>query len=210
MVSSRRTIPPPPTSARSGLTKGDARPPLIGSLSIRAGPVIAFSDAFETRVASRHGYRAHNSKRKQGAGYDSQVPFVLARAPGLLGSTTAEAQSDLFWQHADGRRAVWTMEGTTRAHGQLIETELLPDPDPLWQIERPRHLTMLLQHQGDGRLARWWVSCGDPSETFELSPSLPDLNWKVRGSATFNAPLLYLIWQNEADGSNRCLEDGWL
>ena len=50
------------------------------------------------------------------------------------GSTTAEAQSDLFWQHADGRRAVWTMEGTTQRNGQLIETELLPDPDPLWQI----------------------------------------------------------------------------
>ena len=51
VVSSRRTIPPPPTSARSGLTKVDARPPVIGSLSIRARLVIAFSDSFDTRVS---------------------------------------------------------------------------------------------------------------------------------------------------------------
>ena len=116
------------------------------------------------------------------------------------GSTTAEAQSDLFWQHADGRRAVWTMEGTTQRSGQLIETELLPDPDPLWQIVEAGSYSMLFQHQGDGRLAGWEMLCGYPYEAFELSPSLPDLNWKLRGSGTFNHHYPYLIWQNELTG----------
>ena len=118
------------------------------------------------------------------------------------GSTTAEAQSYLFWQHADGRRAVWTMVGTTQRSGQLIETELLPDPDPLWQIVDAGSEYMLFHHQGDGRLAGWEMFCGSPYRTFELSPSLPDLNWKLRGSGNFNHhyPYLTLIWQNELTG----------
>ena len=119
-------------------------------------------------------------------------------------STTAEAQTwDLYWQHADGRRASWAMDGTTRLYGELLPTGLFPDIpalDPLWQIEQAEEPNMLLRHQGDGRLALWWVSCGHPSETFEL-PQVPDLNWKVRGWANFNdLPFFYLVWQNEATG----------
>jgi hypothetical protein len=118
-------------------------------------------------------------------------------------SRNAEAQWDLFWQHADGWRAVWTMDGTTRLTGELLPTGLFPDipaPDPLWQIEQADSFSMLLRHQGDGRLAGWWMSCGYPSGTFEL-PQVPDLNWKVRGWGSFNdLPFFYLIWQNEATG----------
>jgi hypothetical protein len=115
-------------------------------------------------------------------------------------STNAQEQYYLFWQHADGRRAVWTMEGTTQRRGQLIETELLPDPDPLWQIVEAGSESMLFQHQGDGRLAGWEMLCEGPYRTFELSPSVPDLNWKLRGSGYFNRHYPYLIWQNELTG----------
>ena len=119
-------------------------------------------------------------------------------------SRNAEAQTwDLYWQHADGRRASWAMDGTTRLNGELLPTGLFPDIpalDPLWHIEQAEEPNMLLRHQGDGRLALWWVSCGHPSETFEL-PQVPDLNWKVRGWANFNdLPFFYLVWQNEATG----------
>lgn len=72
-------------------------------------------------------------------------------------STNAEAQWDLLWQHADGRRGVWTMDGTTRRSGELMFTDLLPDPlaDPLWQIASSSGFAIVLQHQGDGRLEGW-------------------------------------------------------
>ena len=93
------------------------------------------------------------------------------------------------------------MEGTTQRSGQLqSDAELLPDPDPLWQIVEAGSYSMLFQHQGDGRLAGWEMLCGYPYEAFELSPSLPDLNWKLRGSGTFNHHYPYLIWQNELTG----------
>ena len=89
------------------------------------------------------------------------------------------------------------------AQWRVLPTGLFPDIpalDPLWQIEQAEEPNMLLRHQGDGRLALWWVSCGHPSETFEL-PQVPDLNWKVRGWANFNdLPFFYLVWQNESTG----------
>ena len=120
-----------------------------------------------------------------------------------VASTNAEAQSDLLWQHADGRRALWTMTGTIMDRGDLIGTGLLTDP--LWQVVASSLYTrsILLQHQGDGRLAGWSVYCGD-FYTFELSPSqVSDLNWKVRGygyAGYFNDHYQYLIWQNEVTG----------
>ena len=100
----------------------------------------------------------------------------------VLAWANAEAQDDLLWQHADGRRALWTMVGTIRDRGDVINTTLLPDP--LWRVVASEPYSVLFQHQGDGRLAGWWMSCGYPYESFELSPSqVPDLNWKVRGYA---------------------------
>jgi hypothetical protein len=50
VVSSRRTIPPPPTSARSGLTKVDASRPWLESLGIRELLVIEISGSCKSRV----------------------------------------------------------------------------------------------------------------------------------------------------------------
>jgi hypothetical protein len=120
-----------------------------------------------------------------------------------VASTNVEAQNDLLWQHADGRRALWTMTDTIMDRGDLINTGLLTDP--LWQaVATDRYSSVLFQHQGDGRLAGWSIFCGYFDRTFELSPSqVSDLNWKVRGygfSGHFKDHYRYLLWQNEVTG----------
>jgi hypothetical protein len=47
--------------------------------------------------------------------------FSVVFLVGLV-STNAYAQDDLLWQHAEGRRAIWTMVGTTMSWGDLIKT----------------------------------------------------------------------------------------
>ena len=54
-------------------------------------------------------------------------------------SVNAEAQYYLYWQHADGRRVVWTMEGTTRVRGELIDTSVVADPARGFPTVHDRH-----------------------------------------------------------------------
>ena len=123
-----------------------------------------------------------------------------------LASTNAEAQNELLWQHADGRLAVWTMQGTTSLSGDPLGPG--PLPDPLWQISAEADFNgdtlrdLVFQHQGDGRLAVWLMNRHAQVSGLALSPAqVPDLNWKVRGAGDFNGDFKPdLIWQNEVTG----------
>jgi len=121
-----------------------------------------------------------------------------------LVATSADAQTNLLWQHSDGRLALWTMEGTN----SLSSDPLGLLPDPLWQISAVADFNgdnqrdLVFQHQGDGRLAVWLMDGRTQVAGLALSPSrVSDLNWKVRGAGDFNGDSRPdLIWQNEATG----------
>ena len=123
-----------------------------------------------------------------------------------LASANVEAQNDLLWQHADGRLAVWTLQGTTSLSGDPLGPGKLPDP--LWQISAEADFNgdnlrdLVFQHQGDGRLAVWLMDGRAQMSGLALSPAqVPDLNWKVRGAGDFNGDFKPdLIWQNEVTG----------
>ena len=123
-----------------------------------------------------------------------------------LPSTNAEAQTELLWQHADGRLAVWTMQGTNSLSGDPLGPGRLPDP--FWQISAEADFNgdnqrdLIFQHQADGRLAVWLMDGRAQISGQALSPAqVPDLNWKVRGAGDFNGDLKPdLIWQNEMTG----------
>jgi hypothetical protein len=73
VVSSRRTIPPPPTSARSGLTKVDASRPWLESLGIRELLVIEISGSCKSRVWRSRMQRRWR-ERDGGSRYPARVP----------------------------------------------------------------------------------------------------------------------------------------
>ena len=123
-----------------------------------------------------------------------------------LGSTSAHAQTDIFWQHSDGRLAVWKMDGFTRVSGDPVGLGQLPDPR--WQLVASSdfnldgHPDHIFQHQADGRLAIWLMNGHTLVTGFALIPDrAPDLNWKVRGAADFDSDTRPdLIFQNEVTG----------
>ena len=91
------------------------------------------------------------------------------------------------------------MEGTTQRSGELIETELLPDPDPLWQI---------VEAELTGQIGAWkmggygTIRRRDRLEGQLLTPSeVPDTNWRIVGVADFNADgESDLLWQHQTSG----------
>jgi len=126
-----------------------------------------------------------------------------------LAVTTADAQTDLLWQHADGRLAVWTMDGWVSVSGDPLGLGQLPDPR--WQLvasgdfNSDPYIDHIFQHQGDGRLAVWLMNRHALVTGFGLTPAQePDLNWKVRGAADFDGDFRPdLIWQNQVTGQVR-------
>ena len=123
-----------------------------------------------------------------------------------LSVTSADAQTDLLWQHSDGRLAVWTMQRWVRLSGDPLGLGQLPDPS--WQLvassdfNSDGHPDHVFQHQGDGRLAIWLMNKHAIVTGFALSPDkVTDLHWKVRGAGDFNGDFKPdLIWQNEVTG----------
>jgi VCBS repeat protein/Big-like domain-containing protein len=113
---------------------------------------------------------------------------------------------DLVWQHADGRLAVWIMQGTTLRSGEPLGPA--PLPDPLWQIVASADFDsngtpdVVFQHAGDGRLAVWLMNGAALAAGVALSPSeVTDLHWKIRGAADIDGDAHPdLIWQNQTTG----------
>ena len=108
-----------------------------------------------------------------------------------LSATSAHAQTDLLWQHSDGRLAVWKMHGWVQMSGDLLNPGQLPDPR--WQLVASSdfnldgHADHIFQHPADGRLAIWLMNGDSQVRGFALTPDrAPDVNWKVRGAADFD------------------------
>ena len=123
-----------------------------------------------------------------------------------LTATSADAQTDLLWQHSDGRLAVWKMQRWVNLSGDPLGLGQLPDPS--WQLvassdfNSDGHPDHVFQHQADGRLAIWLMNRHAMVRGFPLSPDrVPDLSWKVRGAGDFDGDSRPdLIWQNEVTG----------
>jgi VCBS repeat protein len=123
-----------------------------------------------------------------------------------LSATSAHAQTDLLWQHSDGRLAVWKMQGWVQMSGDLLNPGQLPDPR--WQLAASSdfnldgHADHIFQHQADGRLAIWLMNGDSQVRGFALTPDrAPDVNWKVRGAADFDGDTRPdLLFQNAVTG----------
>ena len=123
-----------------------------------------------------------------------------------LHATSADAQTDILWQHSDGRLAVWKMRGSVMVSGDPLGLGQLPDPR--WQLVASSdfnldgHPDHIFQHQADGRLAIWLMNGKALVTGFALTPDrAPDLNWKVRGAADFDGDTRPdLLFQNAVTG----------
>ena len=124
-----------------------------------------------------------------------------------VGDWDGDGMADLVWQHqADGRIALWLMNGYTQRSGTLFTPSAVPDTG--WQIagsadfNRDGRRDLLWQHT-DGRLAVWLMNGLTLMDGGPLIPSaVSDTNWKVRGVGDINGDgHVDLIWQHRVSGA---------
>lgn len=88
----------------------------------------------------------------------AQVPDVSWRIAGN-GDFNDDGQTDLVWQHTDGRVAVWLMNGLSLMDGRLVTQPVLTDP--AWRVRAVGDLDgdgsadLIWHHAADGRVAAW-------------------------------------------------------
>jgi hypothetical protein len=124
-----------------------------------------------------------------------------------VGDFSGDGRPDLVWQHAaDGRLAVWTMNGETATAADPMSIAQVADLN--WKIAGTGDFNgdgqtdLIWQHQADGRLAIWRMRGRTVMSADPLSPGqLADVNWKVRGVADINGDdKPDLLWQHVVSG----------
>lgn len=108
-----------------------------------------------------------------------------------VGDFNADRSGDLFFQHADGRMAVWLMAGATFLRAAYIRNGI-PLP-PEWRVvgigdfNADRHCDILLRHQ-QGNLSAWLMNGTNRVIGTPLRDGNPvSLQWRIVSVTDFNA-----------------------
>jgi glucose/arabinose dehydrogenase len=136
-----------------------------------------------------------------------RVSVTQTSAAPVVGDLDNNGMADLLWHHADGRTAVWLMNRARMIAAEPLGPGSLADTG--WRMaasgdfNRDGNSDVLFQHQGDGRLAVWFMSGSVLLAADAVTPgSVPDVNWKIRGAADFDRDgWPDLAWQHQTSGA---------
>jgi hypothetical protein len=119
------------------------------------------------------------------------------------GDVDADGSADIIWQHADGRVAVWYMDGWRYRFGdQLAQLD-----DANWRVvgaadvNGDRRLDLIWHHAARGDVAVWYMANKVLLDGVQVNESVPDTNWHIVAISDLDrdgAP--DFIWQNFATG----------
>lgn len=128
-----------------------------------------------------------------------------------------DGRADIFWQHqTQGLVAVWLMNGLNVLDGSLVRAPVITDLEWRlvgvsggldsgsvygWGSRLNDALILHWQHDGDGRLAVWYVSRMEIVTGGLTGSTVSDTNWKVRamGDLDRDGEADY-IWHHQVDG----------
>ena len=132
------------------------------------------------------------------------VRLSLRAAAPTPGDINADGETDLLWQHADGRLAAWFMDGTTLRAGVPFGPAALPDTR--WRVAATGDFDgdgsgdVIFQHETDGTIAAWLMSGTSLLAGVDIA-QVAETAWKIRGAGDMNEDgWPDLIWQHEVDG----------
>jgi hypothetical protein len=141
--------------------------------------------------------------------YSNTVSFVLGETipPAVKNDFNGDGRSDLVFFHADGRIAIWTMDGLTRTDGGDIL-----GAGSGWHVAATGDLdgdgrTDIVWRHDDGRVATWVMDGLVPSATAEVLAA--GQGWSVVSTADFDGDgKADILWQGSGGAQAIWLMDG--
>jgi LmbE family N-acetylglucosaminyl deacetylase len=102
------------------------------------------------------------------------------------GDFNRDGRRDLLWRHADGRLAVWLMNGLTLVSGTALSPSAVADTN--WKvrgvgdINGDGHTDLIWQHRTTGAISAWLMNGLRMVAGTPLNPgTVPDTNWEIVG-----------------------------
>jgi len=126
-----------------------------------------------------------------------------------------DGRTDLVWRKdGGGAVAIWTMDGTTRIDGFVVDSQSHPDLG--WEIvavgdfDLDGDADIAWRNRTSGRLSLWTIENGTVVAG-TLRDGMTDLAWRVVGGADLDRDgRIDLLWWNSESGELRAwLMDGW-
>jgi hypothetical protein len=121
------------------------------------------------------------------------------------GDFNRDGDTDILWQHQDGRVSVWYMRGTTILSGEVIAQPLA---DQGWRVvgaadmNRDGNVDLVWHHATTGEVSVWLMNGTSVVGAQVLNGAPPDANWHVRALGDFDDDGdIDVIWQNDATGA---------
>jgi hypothetical protein len=144
---------------------------------------------------------------------DDDAPGLPAPSP--RADFDRDGRTDLLWRRdGGGALAVWTMDGSHRTGGFVVESAGRPDPG--WEVvgvgdfDGDADADIAWRNRNSGRLSLWTIENG-AVVAGSLRDGLPDLAWRVIASGDLDGDGgTDLAWWHEASGRLRAwLMNGW-
>ncbi|MBA4148841.1 MAG: VCBS repeat-containing protein [Verrucomicrobia bacterium] len=127
-----------------------------------------------------------------------------------VGDMDKDGKDDIVFQHADGRLALWAMDGLTFLHGVPLRR-----PNTGWRAVGLGHFNDdanldILFRRPDGRVHAWYMNGTEFLSGESLNGGKPVAStWRFAGTADFNDDSKSdLLWQNTASVPAMWLMDG--
>ncbi|MFO1187471.1 MAG: FG-GAP-like repeat-containing protein [Alphaproteobacteria bacterium] len=123
----------------------------------------------------------------------------VAIGTGPVADFNGDGNADYLWQTDAGRAAIWLMNGTQVAFGDMIG----PDPGPTWHIKGTGDFNAdgrsdILWQTDAGNAAIWEMS-GTQVLYGDISGPNPGTSWHIKGTGDFNGDgKSDILWQTDA------------
>ena len=137
---------------------------------------------------------------------------TIADRPVVPGDVNGDGRADIIWQHrtSDGLLSAWFMNGSAMTGNVALTPSSVADTN--WHVvgsgdfNQDGFADLYWQNQATGELSAWGMGGAtgtelQPGQGLPITPTVTDLNWKVKTVADLNRDgHPDLIWQHATQG----------
>ena len=135
-----------------------------------------------------------------------QDPKALPLADPAPTSANGNGRQQIYWQSDEGRVARWGLSDTVASDMVTLQASVLGDPNyrmvGTGDVNRDGHRDVFWRHDRNGTIYVWIMNGDTFVEARQISPSVPDLNWRIASTKDINGDgYPDFLWQNHGNGA---------